>query len=83
MSLKKGSLSRKQFSFVEGVPTLESMTITEKPLKGEDEEQFAQRLVRQYGRQNGEFEIVIKSGRPDYAIITLSPDKPTSKSSDR
>ena len=75
MSIKKIIFGRKRFSFAEGVPTLESISITEKPLRGEDEDQFTQRLARRYGNRYGEIEIVIKGGYPNYAIITLTPDE--------
>ena len=76
MPVKKVLFGRKHFSFTEGVPKLESMSITEKPLKGEDESSFTERLVHQYGGQHGTIEVVIKSGRPEYAIITLNIDEP-------
>jgi hypothetical protein len=77
MSSKEGVVGRKRFSFVEGVPILQSMTITENPHPDEDEEQFTQRLVQQYGRERGEIEVIIKNGRPDYAVITLEPGEST------
>lgn len=72
MSVKKIAYGRKRFSFTKGVPTLESMSITEKPLKGEDETQFTERLMKQYSDQQGTIEILIKGGQPDYAIITFT-----------
>ncbi|MCP4427793.1 MAG: hypothetical protein GY803_25200 [Chloroflexi bacterium] len=75
MPTKKVIFGRKRFSFAEGVQTLESMSITEKPLHGENEDQFMRRLARQYNNRHGEIEVVIKKGYPDYAIITLIPDE--------
>ncbi|MCA9923208.1 MAG: hypothetical protein KC419_23870 [Anaerolineales bacterium] len=75
MTVKKVLFGRKQFSFDHGVQKLERMSITEKPLKGEDESCFTERLMRQYGDQQGEIEVVIKSGRPEYAIITFELDE--------
>ena len=72
MSVKKIVYGRKRFSFTEGVPTLQSMSITEKPLKGETETQFTKRLMRHYDDQQGTIEIVFKGGLPDYAIITFT-----------
>jgi hypothetical protein len=75
MPTQKVFFGRKRFSFSEGVQTLESMSITEKPLHDENEDRFMQRLARQYKNRHGEIEVVIKGGRPDYAIITIKPDK--------
>jgi hypothetical protein len=74
MSIKRVLFGRKQFSFGGGVPVLESIVITEKPLKDEDEAAFTQRLVHQYSDQHGTIEMVIKNGLPDYALITLEVD---------
>lgn len=74
MSNKRVLFGRKQFSFDEGVPILEGIVITEKPLKDEDEAAFTQRLVHQYLDQHGTIEMVIKNGLPDYAIIALEID---------
>lgn len=77
MSVKKVTYGRKRFLFTEGVPTLESMSITEKSLKGEDETQFTERLMKQYRDQQGTIEIVFKAGQPDYAIITFTSGEST------
>lgn len=74
MSIKRVLFGRKQFSFGGGAPILESIVITEKPLKDEDEVAFTQRLVHQYSDQHGTIEMVIKNGSPDYAIIALEVD---------
>jgi hypothetical protein len=63
---------RRIFSFDEGNTVLESTSVTEKALSGEDEAAFTQRLLRKYKGQSGTIEVVFKRGRPDYAIITFS-----------
>ncbi len=75
MANRRILFGRKQFSFEMGVPILESISITEKPFKDEDESAFTQRLVRQYGHQHGTIEMVIKNGLPDYAIIEFEVEK--------
>ena len=76
MPTKKILFGRKHFSFAEGTTTLDRMSVTERPKKGEDETCFTNRLVKQYGNQQGAIEIVIKNGLPDYAIITFDLDEP-------
>ncbi len=63
---------RRKFSFEDGKAVLKSTSITERALVGEDERAFTDRLLRLYGQQKGTIEMVFKSGRPDYAIITFS-----------
>ena len=63
---------RRRFSFKDGKTVPESMSITERALVGEDERAFTERLMRLYGKHKGTIEIVFRSGRPDYAIITFS-----------
>ena len=62
---------RKIFAFDEGGAVLTSTSVTEKALPDEDERTFTRRLVEQYKGQQGTIEIVFKSGRPDYAVITF------------
>jgi len=61
----------KTFSLAGGEMVLTSVTITEKPLPGEDETAFTRRLLEMYKEHQGKLELVIENGRPDYAIITL------------
>ncbi|HSG17326.1 MAG TPA: hypothetical protein VLE70_13520 [Anaerolineae bacterium] len=49
-----------------------STSVTVRSLVGEDEEAFTSRLMEMYGARKGTIEIVIKGGKPDYAIITFS-----------
>jgi len=69
--MKSLQYGRKTFSFAGGVAVHESTSIIEKPVLGEDEKSFSERLVKKYLGQQGTFEIVFKKGRPDYAIIYL------------
>lgn len=63
---------RKMFSISEGETLLESTSIIERTLLGEDENSFISRLKRKYEKQRGTIEIVFKKGCPEYAIITFS-----------
>jgi hypothetical protein len=49
-----------------------STSVTERSLTGEDEEAFITRLMGMYGNRKGTIEVVIKSGKPDYATITFN-----------
>jgi hypothetical protein len=69
---------RKTFSFAGGKVMLTSTSVTEKPLPGEGETVFTDRLIAKYRGQQGTIEIVIKNGYPDYAIITFSQSSVTS-----
>jgi len=60
---------RKTFSIAKGTAVLKSTEITEKPLRHEDEHAFTQRLLHKYGHLQGTVEIVIRDGRPNYAIL--------------
>jgi hypothetical protein len=62
---------RKTMSFTGGIAKLQQISLTEKALPGEDEEQFVDRLLKRYCDKNGTFQIVFKQGKPDYAIVTL------------
>ena len=62
---------RKTLSFAHGEASLTRISVTERVLPREDESTFTQRLLKKYGEQQGTIEIVIKNGRPDYAIITI------------
>jgi hypothetical protein len=64
------SFGRKFISLLEGEASLTKVSITEKSQAGEDEQAFAQRLLRKYEQTEGTMEIVFRNGRPDYAIIT-------------
>jgi len=69
--MKSLQYGRKIFSFAEGVAVHKSTSVIEKPVLGEDEKSFSERLVKKYRSQQGTFEIIFKKGRPDYAIIYL------------
>jgi hypothetical protein len=60
---------RKTFSIASGTAVLKSTEITEKPLRHEDEQAFTQRLMHKYGHLQGTVEIVIRDGRPNYAVL--------------
>jgi hypothetical protein len=62
---------RRRFTFSNGKKVVISTSITEKSLASEDEDAFIERLMKKYSNQQGTIEIIFKSGRPDYAIITL------------
>ncbi len=62
---------RKKFSLDRGTAFLTSMSITEKPILGEDEQAFTERLQSKYKDRQGTLELVFKKGDPIYAIITL------------
>ena len=51
---------------------LTGTSINERPLIGEDENAFAKRLTKMYGKGNGTIEIVFKKGRPEYAIVSFA-----------
>jgi hypothetical protein len=63
---------RRKLTFAEGTCLHTSTSVTERSLNGEDEEAFIARLMGMYGNRKGTIEVVIKGGKPDYAIITLS-----------
>ena len=63
---------RRRFSFANGTVVHRNSSITERALPGEDEERFTERLMERYGEYEGTLEIVIKAGRPDYAILTFT-----------
>lgn len=63
--------ARKVLSFSGGEASLKKVSITERPLPGEDEDKFMQRLLEKYRKQQGTMEIVLKNDRVDYAIVTL------------
>lgn len=68
-SIKYG---RRCFSFANGNVVHTNSSITERALPGEDEGRFTERLMEIYGEYEGTLEIVIKAGRPDYAVITFT-----------
>jgi len=70
--MKPVQYGRRTFSFTRGVAVHKSTSIIEKPMLGEDEKAFTERLAKKYHTQQGIFEIVFKKGRPDYAIVSLS-----------
>ena len=70
--MQRINFGRRRFSFKNGKAVPESMSITERALVGEDERAFTERLMRLYGKKKGTIEIVFRSGRPDYAIISFS-----------
>jgi hypothetical protein len=62
----------KTFTLTQGALELTGTTITEKALPNEDENTFLMRLLAIYGDEDGTIEIVIKQGRPEYAIICVN-----------
>ncbi len=69
--MKGVSFGRRKYSFSNGSVELTGTSVTERSLKGEDENAFAKRLMKLYGKNEGTIEIVFKMGRPDYAIIAF------------
>jgi hypothetical protein len=69
--MKVINYGRRRFTFRNGKKSITSTSITERSLRGEDEEAFTERLMKKYGNQQGTIEVVFKGGQPDYAIITL------------
>jgi hypothetical protein len=63
------SFGRKILSFSKGEAFVTEICVTEKSLADENEQKFTQRLLGKYREHEGTIEIVIKNGRPDYAII--------------
>lgn len=63
---------RKTYAISEGKTYHVSTSITEKAKQGEDEKNFTRRVTRKYKERQGTIEIVLKNGRPDYAIIVFS-----------
>ena len=63
---------RRKLTFAKGTCLHTSTSVTERSLAGEDEEAFTKRLMELYGTRKGTIEIIIKGGKPDYAIITFS-----------
>lgn len=74
--MQKIRFGRKRYSFKRGKPILESTSVTVRTRVGEDEEAFTNRLIKLYGHCEGTVEMVFKSGRPDYAVITFTEGKP-------
>jgi hypothetical protein len=70
--MKSLSYGRRFYSFDEGQAVLDRISITEKALPGEDEAAFTRRLLKKSEGRRGTIEVIIKHGRPDYAIITFS-----------
>ncbi len=69
--MKVINFGRRRYAFADGAVELMRTDITVKPLNGEDEEAFADRLMMMFGNKEGTFEIVFKKGRPAYAVVTL------------
>ena len=65
------NFGRRRYAFADGSMELMRTDITVRSLNGENEEDFTRRLMNMYGNSQGTIEIVIKKGRPDYAIVTL------------
>ena len=63
---------RRKLTFARGSCLHTSTSVTERSLAGESEEAFTERLMQLYGTRKGTIEIVIKAGKPDYAVITFS-----------
>ena len=64
---------RRRLDFRNGTVVIKSTSVTERAHRGEDEEEFTNRLLETYSDEEGTIEIVFKAGRPDYAIITINP----------
>jgi hypothetical protein len=64
---------RRRLSFSNGTAVHTSTTVTERAYHDEDEQAFVKRLLKTYCDEEGSLEIVFKAGRPEYAIITISP----------
>lgn len=62
---------RRKYTFSKGALELTGLSITERALRGENEEAFTSRLMKSYGNRQGTIEIVLKNGQPDYAVITF------------
>lgn len=62
----------KLISFSKRGASLTKVCITEKPLAGEDEDAFVQRLLSKYSAQEGRLEVIFRNGLPVHAIITLA-----------
>ena len=71
MGMGKIRFGRRIFTFADGKTVLKSTSVTERALVGEDEVAFTKRLLKLYNHRRGTIEIVFKSGRPDYAVITF------------
>lgn len=69
---QKIKYGRKTYAFAEGRTFHVSTSITEKARPDEDENNFTYRVTRKYQEKQGTIEIVLKNGRPDYAIIIFS-----------
>ena len=69
--MKTVHYGRKVYSFGHGTTVLTNVAVTEKPILGESETEFRDRLLSEYENSEGMLEIVIKNGRPSHAIITL------------
>ena len=63
---------RKILTFGQGNAVLQSISVTERAIPGEEEEAFTRRLLRKFEGQQGTIEIIVKNGRPDYAVITFA-----------
>jgi hypothetical protein len=61
---------RKIFSFDDNGTALKGTVVTEKALPKETEADLTRRLLEKYRGQQGTIEIVLKRGRPDYAVIS-------------
>lgn len=70
--MKPVHYGRKVYSFGRGATLLTNVVITEKPILGENEKEFKDRLLAKYHNKEGTFEIVIKNGRPSHAIVTIN-----------
>lgn len=69
--MKMVKFGRRKFAVAAGKTELVSTSITVRSLVGEDEQSFTERLLEMCGGEEGFIEIVIKSGKPDYAVITF------------
>lgn len=71
LGMKIINFGRRKFTFGNGKSELLSTSITVRSQAGEAEEAFKKRLLKMVDNKKGTIEIVIKAGKPDYAIITF------------
>lgn len=69
--MDKIRFGRRHLTFRHGAVKLTSTSRTERAYPGEDEHAFTNRLIDTYGDREGTIEIIFKSGRPEYAIVTI------------
>ena len=73
--MKDIHFGRRFLSFDSGQVVITSTAITERARLGEDEDAFVERLVKKYRHRKGTLEMVIKAGKPQYAIVTFDTSR--------